>query len=105
MKKIYLFIIIILVFVVALLVYNKIVSNQISKIGDANDYCLKEYNCCTLDSDCKYIDYTGGCYTPEYIAAINEKNKETGLINSIAPPLEDGKIISCACIENVCTIQ
>ncbi|MFZ2072192.1 MAG: hypothetical protein WAV10_00720, partial [Minisyncoccia bacterium] len=41
--------------------------------------CVKENNCCIQDTDCKYISYTGGCNTPEYVVKKNKEAVEQGM--------------------------
>lgn len=50
-----------------------------SYINFDQEPCLKIDNCCKEDIDCSYIQYTGGCYTLEYIDKINSENQKNGV--------------------------
>ncbi|MFZ2072741.1 MAG: hypothetical protein WAV10_03630 [Minisyncoccia bacterium] len=61
--------------------------------------CIKENNCCIQATDCKYISYTGGCNTPEYVVKKNKEAVEQGMQIGEAPPREN---VTCTCESNKC---
>ena len=61
--------------------------------------CNKEENCCAINEDCKYIWYTGGCNTSEYVAKKQKEAQEKGMFISEAPRREN---VTCTCENNKC---
>ncbi|MDD2516045.1 MAG: DUF2569 family protein [Candidatus Gracilibacteria bacterium] len=61
--------------------------------------CNKEENCCTINEDCKYIWYTGGCNTSEYVAKMQKEAQEKGALIGEAPRREN---VTCTCENNKC---
>lgn len=61
--------------------------------------CDKEENCCIKDEDCKYIWFTGGCNTPEYIAKIQKEAAAAGIRNGEASPRDN---VTCTCENTKC---
>jgi hypothetical protein len=61
--------------------------------------CNKEENCCTLNEDCKYIWFTGGCNTSEYITKVQKKAQAEGTSYRDAPRREN---VTCTCENNKC---
>lgn len=59
----------------------------------------KSENSCLVDSDCDYVWFAGGCYTPEYIAQKQKEAEEKGMNIGEAEPKEN---ISCVCKDNKC---
>ncbi|KKT18605.1 MAG: hypothetical protein UW02_C0026G0001 [Candidatus Nomurabacteria bacterium GW2011_GWB1_43_7] len=57
-------------------------------------------NICKVNSDCRYIWYTGGCNTPEYVGEIMKKCQDkSGPCPSEAQPREN---VTCTCESNKC---
>lgn len=61
--------------------------------------CNKEEDCCTKNEECKYIWYTGGCNTPEYVNEVQKKAEAQGMHIGEAPPREN---VTCSCENNKC---
>jgi hypothetical protein len=60
----------------------------------------KEKNICAVDTDCKYVWYTGGCYTPEYLSRTQERARCEGIrIGGERPPREG---VTCTCEKSAC---
>ncbi len=59
----------------------------------------KEKDMCKVNSDCKYIWFTGGCNTPEYVAKIQKEAQEQGIVIGEAEPREG---VTCTCEDNAC---
>ena len=59
----------------------------------------KEKDMCEVDSDCKYVPYTGECHTPEYVAKQQKEAGEKGILLGEVGELED---ITCTCESNSC---
>jgi hypothetical protein len=55
----------------------------------------KSNNVCSQNSDCQYIWFTGGCYTPEYVAKV----QKSGVRNGEARRREG---VTCTCEQNMC---
>lgn len=69
------------------------------KPNNTEIFCLKENNCCLTNDDCKYVFFTGGCNTLEYVSKIEEEAKKTGRKIGEALPREN---ITCTCEQNIC---
>lgn len=61
--------------------------------------CTKDNNCCKKDNDCKYIWFTSGCNTPEYVTKVQKENEKRGLRQGEAPYREN---VTCTCESNTC---
>ncbi len=61
--------------------------------------CNKEENCCTINEDCKYIWFTGGCNTSEYVIKVQKEDEENGIRMGAAPRREN---VTCTCENNKC---
>jgi len=62
------------------------------------DLCdIKDF--CSINSDCEYVWYAGGCYNPVYIEKCWDKLKEQGLLPGEAPRREG---VTCSCENNKC---
>lgn len=82
-----------------------VVLNQIEKI-DENVDCKKEDNCCYLDNDCKYIEFTGGCFTPEVVKKrIDEMGGAGNIVSAEVFSEEKYKDLSCICKNRKCEIK
>jgi len=57
-------------------------------------------NICKLNTDCKYISYTGGCNTPEYVAQKEMEAHKKGEEIGDAQPLTGN--VTCTCESNKC---
>ena len=64
---------------------------------------VKEKDGCADDADCRYVWFTGGCHTPEFVEVFT-KGCRDGLTAcpSEAPPREN---VTCSCEGNVCATQ
>jgi len=61
--------------------------------------CNKEENCCEKDEDCKYVSFTGGCNTSEYVAKKLKEAQDAGIHLGEAP----NKIgVTCTCENSKC---
>jgi hypothetical protein len=56
-------------------------------------------NVCKENTDCEYIWYTGGCYTPEYVAKKYKEAEEKGMNIGEAPPRDN---VICTCESSKC---
>jgi hypothetical protein len=93
---------ILLVIIIILLVIGLVyVFFNISKKEDKKDIVSNdlENNICSINSDCQYVSYTGGCNTPEYVAKKQKEAKEQGISIGEAKPLQN---VTCACESNKC---
>ena len=63
------------------------------------DNVKKNEDSCNQNDDCKYIWFTGGCHTPEYVAKIQKEAESVGRRNGEAPSREN---VFCTCESNVC---
>ncbi|NTV23588.1 MAG: hypothetical protein HGA85_04400 [Nanoarchaeota archaeon] len=60
----------------------------------------KEANMCASDSDCKYVGFTGGCNTPEYVAVVMKKCQD-----KTGPCPQEATLqpqAACTCESNKC---
>ena len=69
---------------------------------ESNKIINKDNDECALDTDCKYIGYTGGCHTQEYVNKIQKEAKETGTFITEAPVEQREKNVGCECLNNKC---
>jgi hypothetical protein len=58
-----------------------------------------ERNICSIDADCEYIWFTGGCYTPESVAKEWRQATCEGRHVGEAPPREG---VTCTCETKSC---
>ena len=82
----------IILLIIVVFVLNGIFKNSVVFM------CQKSNNCCSIDSDCKYIWYTGSCNTPEYVDKI--QHQSGGPSNSEAP--WSPAPVNCSCENNKC---
>lgn len=81
---------------------EQLLSKQNISGDDSNQIkgsCNKEDNCCESNEDCRYIWFTGGCYTQEYVNQKQKEAKEKGIHIGEAPPREN---VTCTCENNKC---
>ncbi len=62
---------------------------------DVNNIDASRINFCSVDSDCTYIWYTGGCNNHKIVDIINAENEKKGIMIAAVEPI-DGNV-SCTC--------
>lgn len=61
--------------------------------------CIKDQNCCLVNSDCKYAWVTGSCNTSEYVAKKQKEAQARGIEIGEAMPREN---VICTCENYKC---
>lgn len=92
-------IIILLILASIIFVAGYIKLSQDRSKGAQNLSCNKKENCCVVNEDCKYIWFTGGCNTQEYVSKILKDAEEQGMKIGEAPLREN---VTCTCENNKC---
>lgn len=72
---------------------------NVTQTGQNIDNDKKYDDSCNQNDDCKYVWFTGGCHTPEYVAKIQKEAEVVGRRNGEAPPREN---VTCTCESYKC---
>lgn len=62
--------------------------------------CVKSDNCCEQNSDCQYVQVTGGCQTPEFVKKVMDNCKAKTGPCPLEAKIKEG--ITCTCENNRC---